>query len=161
MKRYVMQSHFARCAMVNVVISVFAMGCGSIDADGGVNSQVVEGDAITSFAGTWSRDFEPLPGLPHTATYTITEESIHYALSGSVGTAEYEISRDEYIPDEMRFVGHTDKGDFYVIFVKDVRDHELTLYKKEVESVQEGLDTEYPALDDTRNHGWNVYTRAE
>lgn len=115
-------------------------------------------DEIT-FTGTWERQFEPVPGSTHTADYFIYQDSIRYTLTGNLGNADYVMKRDTFLMENNRFVGHTDENQYYLIFVKNLTDDSLTLYKQEVENIEEGLSIGVPADDTTENHGWNSYQK--
>lgn len=132
------------------------VGSSSVDASAG-GSTSAEVDSIP-FVGTWSRTFSVGTAEQH-ATYTVTDDSIRYTLAGAIGNADYVMQRDAFVADERRFVGHTDDGLYYVVFVRDVSEEAITLYKAEVVSVGEGLGYEEPPEDTQENHGWNVYSR--
>lgn len=115
-------------------------------------------DQIT-FTGTWERQFEPVPGNTHTADYFIYQDSIRYTLTGNVGNANYVMKRDTFLMKNNRFIGHTNENKYYLIFVKNITDNSLMLYKQEVESINEGLSIDVPADDTTENHSWNTYQK--
>ena len=114
--------------------------------------------AAMPFLGTWERSFEA-DKKSHTATYVVEPRSIRYKLVGDVGNADYVIHRDAYSPDEKRFVGHTDKGEYYVVFVRAATDDSITLYKQKVDSLVDGLGLSAPPASTTKHHGWNTYQR--
>lgn len=123
-----------------------------------------EGDELDEtipFVGEWSRDFTAGPGNIHTATYLVEPDEIRYTLTGPIGNADYVMIRDAFDGSDNRFVGHTDEDKYYLVFVRDITEDSITLYKQEVESLDEGLDTAIPANDTTLNHGWNTYGKIE
>lgn len=111
-----------------------------------------------SFQGTWTRDFDAA-GNEHTAKYTITENSIHYELEGVVGFADYVINKDSYNEADGRWIGHTDKNKYYLLFFKGVLKDEITMYKQKVDDPNEAQNIEIPADDYEENYGWNTYDR--
>lgn len=138
-------------------LSLMTTGCARQAAEPIATRQLnADGDEIT-FVGTWSRAFEPAPGSPHTATYIIEPDSIRYMLEGDVGNADYVMLRDAFVGNDNRYVGHTDDGLYYVLFVRDADDAGITLYKQEVDSLSDGLNLDIPPKDTTENHGWNRY----
>lgn len=111
------------------------------------------------FQGKWQRQFEAGPGNPHTVSYLIENDKIRYVLTGVIGNADYTMVRDTFLMENNRFIGHTSDNHYYVLFTKDVSDNHITVYKKEVENVTEGLNEPLPAPDNTENHGWNVFEK--
>lgn len=111
------------------------------------------------FLGTWTHEFDVPPGLPHIATYVVTPDHIHYTLTGSVGSADYTMTRDAFSASDNRFVGHTKDGEFYVLFAREVSDRTMTIYKQKVDGVTAALELAVPADDTTESHGWNTYEK--
>lgn len=122
-----------------------------------LNLDAASSENSIPFRGTWSRTFKA-GEHEHQATYEIENEHIRYTLTG-LHTADYEIVRDEFIARENRFVGHDAIGNYYVIFVRDVSDDSLTLYKKKSIDIDSALAEPVPPIDDAQNHGWNAYIR--
>lgn len=133
---------------------VFFIGFTSCDKDDDGSKE-----DVISFAGSYSRDFT-LPGdISQTATYTITQDAINYDLAG-LHNSNYDTQKKYYSDNDKRWVGYRDSNNqYYVIFFKNIIDNEITLYKKEVESLEDGKSEPVPAADDTENHGWNTYTK--
>lgn len=129
-------------------LSFTAISCDSEDDD--------YTDTLTT-EGSFSRDFE-VAGYQQRATYTVTDETISYELTGGMGQANYNIEKEHYVSSDNRWVGYRESNfTYYVLFFKDVSDTEFTLYKKEVESLDAGKSEPIPAADDTENYGWNTY----
>ena len=115
-------------------------------------------DSIT-FKGSFSREFD-VQGTTQTATYTITQDKINYDLAGGFAQTNYDTEKKYYSNNDKRWVGYRNSNStYYVIFFKDVSDTKITLYKKEVASLEAGKTEPIPAADDTENHGWNVYQK--
>lgn len=113
------------------------------------------------FLGTWTHEFDVPPGLPHLATYVVTPDRIHYTLAGSVGNADYAMTRDAFSASDNRFVGHTKDGEFYVLFAREVSDRNMTVYKQKVDSVTAAMELAVPPADTTESHGWNTYEKRQ
>ncbi|CAA0169059.1 heme binding lipoprotein precursor HmuY-family [Tenacibaculum maritimum] len=112
-----------------------------------------------AFEGTFMRKFNA-QGVVQTVTYKIEQEKITYRLSGGLAQADYEMKKEYYSSEEHRWIGVNEKnGTFYVLFFKNVKGKELSIYKKEIESVEEGKEMAIPAVDDTDNYGWNTYKK--
>lgn len=110
------------------------------------------------FKGTWKRTFEAGPGNLHTVLYKIYQDSIRYSLNGPVGQANYLLIKDTFITAQHRFIGHTEIGNYYLIFTKlNSNKDTLTLYKQPIKGTPEGLAIEIPSDTTTKHHGWNKY----
>ncbi len=113
-------------------------------------------DTIT-FEGSFSRNFE-VENITQRATYTIAQDKITYALEGGFAETNYDITKEYYAASDNRWIGYRASNEtYYVIFFKNTSDSEITLYKKEVESVNAGMTEPIPASDDAENYGWNTY----
>ncbi|MFV0571250.1 MAG: hypothetical protein ACK5M1_02315 [Xanthomarina gelatinilytica] len=125
------------------------------------DSQVIDmQEDVIEFTGTWQRQFEAGPGNLHYVTYKVYQDSIRYTLEGAIGSANCNIEKDHFAKTDNRFVGHNSENDiYYVLFIKDISESNITIYKKEVSDVEEGQTTAVPTADDTDNHGWNTYTK--
>jgi len=109
------------------------------------------------FTGIWERKFETRPGNFQTAKYAVYQDSIGYTLSGAVGNADYVMLRDTFLLEKNRFIGHTSTNQSYLIFVKNISNDSITLYKEEVANITAGLNANFPSDTTTQNHGWNTY----
>ena len=111
-----------------------------------------------SFQGTWTRTFDAA-GNEHTAKYEINENNIHYKLEGVVGFADYTLQKDSYNETDGRWIGHTDKNQYYLLFFKGVFEDKITIYKQKVNDPNEAQSISIPEDDTAENYGWNVYDR--
>lgn len=109
------------------------------------------------FVGVWQRQFEVGVGNTHNVNYLIYQDSIRYTLSGPIGNANYVILRDTFILTNNRFIGHTTDNNYYLIFVKNINNDSLTLYKQEITDFSEGMSVDAPSDTTSANHGWNTY----
>lgn len=109
------------------------------------------------FTGTWERQFEAGPGNLHTANYFIYQDSIRYTLAGSIGNADYLMQRDTFLLENHRFIGHTNSNQYYLMFAKNLTNDSITIYKQEINSLNEGLNINIPSDTTTQNHGWGTY----
>ncbi|PCI02909.1 MAG: hypothetical protein COB81_04625 [Flavobacteriaceae bacterium] len=109
--------------------------------------------------GTFSRTFE-VQEILQRASYTIGQDKISYALSGGFAETSYDILKNYYSEEEQRWVGHRESNDaYYVLFFKNYNENEVTVYKKQVASLEEGKSAAIPSADDTENYGWNLYQK--
>ncbi len=113
------------------------------------------------FLGTWTHEFKVGPDSPHVATYVVASDRIHYTLTGSVGSADYVMIRDDFSASDNRFVGHTNDGEFYVLFARDISDQNITIYKQKVDGLTVALELPEPPIDTTESHGWNTYRKSQ
>jgi len=142
---------------IAVIISLLLLVSCSNKED--VMPQVIDNTTAIPFTGNWGRQFEAGPGNLHNVNYVIYQDSIRYTLSGSVGNANYLMIRDYFSLEDNRYIGHTTSNTYYVIFVKNISDNALTIYKQPVTDVAEGLSVEVPMDNNTDNHGWNTYEK--
>ncbi|PIE50287.1 MAG: hypothetical protein CSA38_03555 [Flavobacteriales bacterium] len=110
------------------------------------------------FAGKWARDFDA-GGQQQTAEYYIYQDSIKYNLFGAVIDLNYVIEKDTFLMEKKQFVGHSYDGTkYFSLFFKNITDDSLTIYKKiDFQNLEEAMEMEIPAPDDTENHGWNTF----
>ncbi len=122
------------------------------------DSPILGNDTI-SFEGSFSRQFE-VAGATQIATYSIAQDKLNYDLAGGFASTNYDIAKEYYSSSDNRWIGYRESNDtYYVIFFKNVSDTEITLYKKEVASLEAGKTEAFPAVDDTENYGWNTYKK--
>ena len=112
-----------------------------------------------TFEGVFSRAFE-VQGFQQRATYTIGQENISYELTGGIGQASYSIGEKYFSSNDNRWIGYRESNaTYYLMFFKNISDTEISIYKKEVSSLEEGKAAPIPAADDTENYGWNIYKK--
>ncbi len=115
---------------------------------------------IISFTGSFSREFTVPGDIVQTATYTIAQDKINYDLAGEFAQTNYDTEKKYFSDADKRWVGFRESNNTYsVIFFNNISDTEITLYKKEVASLEAGKTEAVPAADDTENHGWNIYNK--
>ena len=139
-------------------LTLIALFIGFTSCDKNDDAPIKGSDAI-AFEGSFSREFD-VQGSIQRATYSITQNKINYDLAGGFAEANYDTKKEYYAADDKRWIGYRASNSSYsVIFFKNVSDTEITLYKKEVASLEEGKTEAVPATDDTDNHGWNTYKK--
>ncbi len=117
------------------------------------------GSDSVEMIGSFSREFDA-GGAVQRATYTISEDNVNYDLAGGFAKTNYDTTRKYFTKSEGRWIGYSsDKDQFYVLFFKNVSENEITLYKKVVASLDEGINASIPTADDEDNHGWNTYKK--
>lgn len=122
------------------------------------NDNYLKEDVIT-FAGKYSREFGTQDTV-RTVIYTIKQNIINYNLQGGSVNVNYDTEKKYYSKKDNRWIGYRkDKDTYYVIFFKNIKDDEITLYKKKIASVEEGKSEPIPADDNEENHGWNTYQK--
>ena len=124
----------------------------------GDDSPILGNDTI-AFEGSFSREFV-VQGATQRATYSITQDKINYDLAGGFAQTKYDTAKQYYSNGDNRWIGYRASNSTYtVIFFKNISETEITLYKKEVASLEAGKTEPVPAADTTENYGWNVYKK--
>jgi len=114
---------------------------------------------IPEFVGNWSRVYDIL-GSDFTATYEIDTNLIHYTNKGNgPGNADYVIYFDSYDEVDKRWIGHTDKNKYYLLFFKNITAESISIYKQKVNNPNDAQSIAIPADDDDKNYGWNTYSK--
>jgi len=119
--------------------------------------EVEVSETAIPFKGAWSRDFEAGTAGLHTVRYLISQDEIEYKLTGSIGQADYKIIRDTFLLENNRFIGHRPDNIYYLIFVKDVSEDSISIYKQLISNFNEGMNVAVPSDTSTQNHGWSTY----
>lgn len=99
--------------------------------------------------------------------HDFSNEVIKYEMAGSAYTNSYEMKPVYYSETEGRLVavgkggsgGYSKDGVYFVLFIKDITEESIVLYKKECSSREEAYSFAKPADGDLTNHGWNVYAK--
>jgi|GEM_PF-462983 len=119
----------------------------------------VPGNDPFDIEGSFGREF-PVGETTQIATYTFSQEAITYDLAGGFAQSNYDIVKEYYASDEQRWIGYRESNSaYYVIFFNNVSDTEISLYKKQVSTLEEGINEPVPAADNTDNYGWNTYQK--
>ncbi len=109
--------------------------------------------------GSFSRNFE-VENISQRATYTISQDKITYHLKGVFANTSYDIIKKYYSESDKRWVGYRESNNaYYVLFFKDYSEKEVNIYKKQVATLEAGKKEKFPAADDTKNYGWNLYKK--
>ena len=125
-----------------------------------IEPKVTTTKAEIPFTGNWSRQFQAGPGNLQTAKYLIYQDSIRYILTGAIGQSNYVLMRDKFILEDNRFIGHNiNTNSYYLIFVKNVTNDSISLYKQIITTVSEGLNVSVPSDTTTQNYGWNTFKK--
>lgn len=140
--------------MNKIILLLVIISFACSNDDGIINNSKVDN---IPFTGTWKREFSAGEGNNHEVFYHIYQDSIRYILNGPVGNANYVMKRDTFLLKNNRYIGHTSNNQHFLIFVKEHKGDSISIYKKKVKSISEGLAESIPATDDTSNHGWNIY----
>ncbi len=115
---------------------------------------------IPEFVGTWSRVY-PILGSDFTAKYIIDTNQIDYSNKGNgPGNAAYIIQFDSYDEGDKRWIGHTDKNQYYLIFFKNITESNITIYKQKVANPNDAQNIPIPSDSNTDNYGWNTYNKS-
>lgn len=133
---------------------ILILGFASCDSD-----DSSPGNDTINFEGSFSRNFD-VQGITQRATYKIEQGILNYDLSGGFAQTNYDTKKVYYSQNDNRWIGFRESNSTYhVIFFKNISETEITLYKKEVGSLDAGKSEPIPAADDTENHGWNTYQK--
>lgn len=108
----------------------------------------------------WTFD---LLGGEQVSTHTFYTDSITYTMTGKVYSTEYTMKKLSYEKDKNKWIGENKKGVVFVLFIKENTDSSLTIYKRKCKAngIEEALNYEIPALDETDDHGWNIFNLNE
>ncbi len=109
------------------------------------------------FEGTWSRSFS-MGETSAKVTYTIAEDSIHYAMNGPMDM-QYTIKKDTFVSKDNKWIGMVDST-YYVIFAKNMNDKEVTILKLKSTNIEEALQMPFPS-DTARSKfsSWNTFQK--
>jgi len=103
----------------------------------------------------------------HLVIYS-TPDSIGYAMEGQVYTNNYMMHKISYSEknNENRWIGIGKGGEsinkdgaYFVMFFKNSKEKEFTVFKKEFETQKEAEEFALPSDSSEESHGWNVYKR--
>lgn len=144
--------------LLAIGFTIVSTGCKKENEDI-VSQPKTDAKSTIPFTGVWDRKFEAGPGNLHTATYFIYQDSIRYTLTGPVGTADYVLKRDTFIPQYNRFIGHTSSNQYYVLLTKNITTDSITIYKQTIDDLEDGLSIKIPSDTTTQNHGWNAFKK--
>ncbi len=94
--------------------------------------------------------------------HTFYKDKIEYEMKGLIHSTKYTMTKISYDKNEKRWIGKDKNNTIYVLFFKDIKNNSVVIYKtkfKGENALEKAKEFEYPAPDDTRNHGWNMYSR--
>ncbi len=110
-----------------------------------------------------------IPGLgtqeSHLTFYT---DSTQYIMIGPAYNTNYMMIQESYTENdnEKRWIGVGKGGSipkdgvYFVIFIKDIADNTVKIYKRECNGGKEEAENfPYPEPDATADHGWNTYVK--
>ncbi len=85
-------------------------------------------------------------------------------MQGAAYSVEYGMNVLDYNRELNRIIlkgteGSPKAGRFFTIFLKNVTEDALTMYKKEFASLEEAMVFPLPSESDTESHGWNMYQK--
>lgn len=118
----------------------------------------------TPVKGKYRWDFE-IPGSgTQSSVHEFADGYILYTMKGAAYTAEYRMDIVKH--EKNRYVlkgaeGGPKSGRYFVIYLKDVSPDAITMYKKELPTLEEALAFPEPDAGNTESHGWNVYSRVK
>jgi len=150
--------------LVMSVIVSFASFCKS---DDGNNPDPNPNQVDLPISGKYKWSFNITPQISQTSTHVFSNEKINYTMEGPAYNNAYDMIPESYNSEEGRLVavgtGGTDdyvkEGVYFVIFLKDISEKSVLLYKKECTSKEQAYDFPVPASTDQDNHGWNTYEK--
>ncbi len=140
--------------LILAMVAFFLIGCKKEKIIENEPEEEIVQDEIP-FTGSWSREFM-VADFVQTVTYSIYEDSVRYTMTGDFAQTDYLIIRDVFQLENNRFIGHTDLGEYYTMFVKPSADS-IVIYKQTVADVAEGMALEVPNEDTEVSYGWNIY----
>ncbi len=95
------------------------------------------------------------------STHVFADTHIDYRMRGKVHSTDYRMNKLSYDATEKKWLGQTPEGVVYALFFKTIDDIIIVLYKHKCakNGLAECLAMQRPADDETKEHGWNTYTR--
>lgn len=117
-----------------------------------------------SVTGKYRWDFE-IPGSGvQTSVHDFAEDHILYTMKGAAYTVEYRM--DIVKQEKNRYIlkgaeGSAKHGRYFVIFLKDITPDAITMYKKELSTLEEARAFPEPDANNSQSHGWNIYSRVK
>ncbi len=88
---------------------------------------------------------------------------IHYCMTGPAHTTAYTQNLVAFDPAEQRCItkkqGEDTSGTYYLMFFKDMKENEVTIYKRKCASREEAEKFPFPPAGTREDHGWNTYIR--
>ncbi len=106
-----------------------------------------------------------IPGKgAQTSVHDFQQNAVVYTMQGQAYNVEYGMNVLDYNRELNRIIlkgadGSPKAGRFFTIFLKNVTEDALTMYKKEFASLEEAIVFPLPSESDTESHGWNVYQK--
>jgi len=153
--------------LLGLVFSSFLISCKKKKADEPAPSNPTEVLKSYPVAGhyTWEFNIGPVEQTSHLVIYS-SIDSIGYAMQGGMYTNNYMMHKVSSSEKDGRWVGigkggvSLEKdGKYFVLFFKDIKNKEFTVFKKEFETQKEAEEFSLPAKDSQDSHGWNKYER--
>lgn len=147
------------------VFSLFVVfsACSSDDNSGSSSQLPID----LPISGTYKWDFVIPDVAEQVSIHKFSNDKIEYIMEGSAYSNSYNMIPESYNATEKRIVAVGQGGEtpfnkdevYFVMFLKDITETTVTIYKKECTSKQEAYSFSLPNNDDIANHGWNVYEK--
>ncbi len=146
----------------SVAYAVFFRGSDSVKNTAAITQQLEKHFKHDAFPvrGTFHWTFYLGP-VKQVSTHIFADNHIDYRMRGKVHSTDYRMNQLSYNADQKRWIGETPEGVVYALFFKTIADDKIVLYKHKCaeNGLAECLAMQRPADDETKDHGWNTYTR--
>lgn len=110
------------------------------------------------FAGTYSWSFK-LAGFEQISSHGFFGDKINYQMQGKIHSTTYQMQQLAYDSEQQKWLGKDGKGNYYVLFFKDIKSSSMSIYKRKHQQLEPLLKFSQPPATATTDHGWNVYSK--
>jgi hypothetical protein len=101
-------------------------------------------------------------GTKQKSYHQFFKDRIEYKMTGKVYSTDYSMKKLSFDKKNNKWIGMDDEGIIYVLFFKDYNNNSVQIYKHKCKKgIQEALEFQTPALNTTKDHGWNVFVSDE
>jgi len=157
---------FVAFISILVIISFFSF-CKSDDNNQPEEPQKNEIKLPVSGKYKWS--FTITTEISQISTHEFSNEKIRYTMVGGAYNNAYDMILESYDQNESRIIsvgqggseGYNKDGVYFVMFLKDITENSVSIYKKECISKEHAYSFPLPIDSDPNDHGWNKYEKEE
>jgi len=150
---------------ISVIISFLSSSCKS--DDNSKTEEINKNEVKLPIFGKYKWSFNITPEISQISTHEFHNEKIVYTMVGGAYNNAYDMIPENYDLSEGRLVavgkggsqGYDKEGVYFVMFLKDITENSVLIYKKECTSKEQAYSFPLPNISDTNNHGWNTYKK--
>jgi len=150
-----------------LVVTSFVSFCKSDDNN--KTEETKKNEVLLPISGKYKWSFNITPEISQTSMHEFGNEKIRYTMEGGAYNNAYDMIPENYDQSDGRLVavgqggseGYNKEGIYFVMFLKDITENSVLIYKKECTSKQQAYDFPLPDISDPNDHGWNIYKKEE